>query len=147
MVLKLQMREKKFQASVSFNGVWWTIPENSPSIVEAVFFSLSIQSWYKQIIFLVPYIIRVHRNCTIKNLSHMIWCNVIFQFIHYRGKLTCPSRLKIIPPKFIQYLSWSPIVTRRSYHSGSSVLEGLESVTHPFPTAPPHYTTIIEIRS
>ena len=35
----------------------------------------------------------------------MIWCNVIFQFIHYRGKLTCPSRLKIFPPKFIQYLS------------------------------------------
>ena len=55
----------------------------------------------------------------------MIWCNVIFQFIHYRGKLTRPSR----------------------YHSGSSVLEGLESVTHPFPTAPPHHTTIIEIRS
>ena len=31
-------------------------------------------------------------------------------------------RLKIIPPKFIQYLNWSPIVTRRNYHLGSSVL-------------------------
>ena len=30
---------------------------------------------------------------------------------------------------------------------GSFVLEGLESVTHPFPIAPPHYSKIIKIRS
>ena len=37
-------------------------------------------------------------------------------------KLPCPFCLKKIPPKFIQYLNWSPIVTRRSYNLGSSVL-------------------------
>ena len=38
--------------------------------------------------------------------------------------MPCPLCLKIIPPKFIEYLNWSPIVTdtRRSYHLGSSVL-------------------------
>ena len=83
MVLKLQMREKYLQSCpICPFSVWYTIPENRPSIVEAVF--------------------------NIKNLSQMIWCNLIFQFIYYCGKLPCPSCLKIIPPKFIQYLNWSP---------------------------------------
>ena len=43
-------------------------------------------------------------------------------YIILANLLPCPSCLKIIPPKFIQYLNWPPIITGRSYHLGSSVL-------------------------